>query len=146
MSQTYAKPIPVDRNGTALQEYPPVASAIAVLARDNATTSSVTTLSPNTTVVEVAAVTAGAVVKWASSNVGSVQGVSVISAAGTANFDHFIPAGTYRKFVVPRLTAGIPNTNNQGSPSMVGLNVSEGLFGHIATKSTGVGSVLLTEY
>jgi len=141
MSMTYARPIPVDRNGNLMDGFPPSASAIGVTARDNASTSSVTALTANTTVLEVSAVTTGAVIKWATG-----QATSVISAGGTANFDNFIPANTTRLFVVPRATIGLPNMNNQGTPSIVGLNTSEGLFANVATKSVGVGSVLVAQF
>jgi len=142
---TYAKNLPVDRNFVPMQAYPPAASSLGTTARDNASTSSVTVLSANTTTIEVAAVTTGAVVKWVADPTLNASS-SVISAAGTANFDHFVQAGTVRQFVVPRLTQAIPNTNAVGSPSVVGLNTAEGLFANLATKSVGVGSVLLTEY
>jgi hypothetical protein len=141
MSVDYAKPLPTDRKGNALQEYPPAASAIGTLARDNASASSVTSLHANATVIEVAAVTTPATIKWASD-----QATSVVSAAGTPNFDHVIQTGEVRRFVIPRLTQALPNYNNAGSPSIVGLNIAEGLFSAVATKSTGVGSVLLTQY
>ena len=142
----YARHLPVDRNTHVMQEYPPATSAIGTLTRDNASVSSVTALNANTTVIEVGAVTVGAAIRWASSNVGSVQGVSVITAASGANFDHFIPVNQVRKFVVPRVTTAIPNYNNQGSPSIVGLNTQEGLFANLATISAGTGSVFLTQY
>lgn len=141
MAVNYSKPIPKDRNDTPLQEYPPAASSLGTVVRENANVSSVTALTANTTTIEVAAVSTGAVIRWAVN-----QASSVISDAGTANFDNVIPAGTYRKFVVPRTTQALQNYNNQGTPSIVGLNVGEGLFGAVATKSLGVGSVLLTQY
>lgn len=133
--QNYSKPLPKDRNDNLLQEFAVPFPAILTTVRDNATTSSVTALSSVTTMLEIAAVTAGATIKWATN-----QATSVISAAGTANFDNFIPAGTVRRFVVPRLTAGLSMS------SVSGINVQEGLYNAVAAKSVGVGSVLLTEY
>lgn len=141
MSTQYAKPIPFDRNGIPLVDYPPAASAIGTTVRENASASSVTSLTANTTAIEVGAIGTGAAIRWAVN-----QATSVITAAGTANFDNFVPVNTVRKFVVPRRVQAIPNYQNAGAPSIVGLNTAEGLFANIATISAGIGSVLLTEY
>lgn len=133
MSVNYAKQLPVDRNDAVMQNSPPPFPAIATTARDNATASSVTSLNANTTTLEITAVTTGAGIKWATD-----QATSVITAAGTANFDNFLPAGTTKLFVIPRKTAGIS--------SIVGLNTQNGLYSNIATKSVGVGSVLVVQY
>jgi len=130
---SYAKPLPNDRDGAKMTAFPPNYAALATTARDNASASSVTTFTDSTTVVEVTAVTTGAGIKWATN-----QATSVITAAGTANFDNYVPAGTTRLFVVPR--------QNQGVASIVGLNKQEGLYNLLAAKSSGIGSVLVTEY
>ena len=66
---------------------------------------------------------------------------SVISiAGGTANFDHAIPTGTVRRFVIP-----IEARATQGA-SAVGINRGEGLYQRVAIKSIGIASVLTTEY
>lgn len=128
-----AKPLPIDRNNVPMYNSPPPYPAIATTARDNATASSVMTFNANTTTLEVTAVTTGAAIKWATN-----QATSVITAAGTANFDNFIPANTTRIFAIPRQTAGVP--------SIVGLNAQNGLYSIVATKTVGVGSVLVAEY
>lgn len=141
----YAKRVAITENGVALLDLPPNYQALATTARDNATVSSVTVLNSNTTTVEVAATTAPAAIRWSMAT-NTAASSSVITAAGTAAFDHYIPAGTVRRFVVPRNSQALPNYNANGSPSVVGRNTAEGLFSGIATKSAGVGSVLVTEF
>lgn len=131
--QNYAKPLPVDRQGGHMTAFPPATSTLGSVHRENASASSVTSLSDMTTVVEVTAVGTAAGIRWAVN-----QATSVVTAAGTANFDNIIAADNTRLFVVPRRI--------QATTSVAGINVQEGLFGGIATKSTGVGSVLLAEY
>lgn len=133
--------------GMANNQYPrtdaqPPIKAINITSSENATTSSVITLSDNTTSIEIAAQGAGAVMRWVFATDASGPATSVISAAGTANFDHFIGSGTVRRFVIP-----IEVQNNaQGYSSMVGQRVANGLFARVAYKTFGVGSVLVTEY
>lgn len=134
MSTAYSKELPVDRSGNTMLNSPPPYLALATLHRDNASTSSVTSFNGNTTVVEVSAVTTGAGIRWATN-----QATSVITAAGTANFDNFVIAGSTRLLVIPRRVQG-------DSSSVVGLNTQEGLYANIATISVGIGSVLLTQY
>ncbi len=133
MSVNYAKQLPIDRNGVPMVNSPPPFQALATTARDNASASSVTSFNDNTTTLEVSAVTTGVGIKWAAN-----QATSVITEAGTANFDNYVAAGRTRIFAIPRTA--------QGVPSIVGLNTREGLFAAIATKSSGIGSVLLTQY
>ncbi len=113
--------------------------ALATTTTENATVSSVTGFNPNTTVIEVAAITTAAAIKWSNqSNLSATS--SVITAVGVANYDNIIPVNTVRKFVVPRSAQAL-------SPqSVVGLNIQEGLYTGVALKSMGVGSVLLTQY
>lgn len=134
---SYPKPLPVDQNRTPLQEFPAPYLAKAVYASDNSTASSVISVSHDTTTLEVAAVGGAAVVKWiATSNTNP----SVISAAGTANFDHVVPSGAIRRFVLPKESIGV------AMGSVVGINRREGLYQRVAVKSVGVASVLTTEF
>lgn len=145
MGVNYAKAIPMDRNGNELQNYPATCSAIGTTVDENALASSVIGFNANTTTIEVTAVGATAYVKWTTKTLTA----SVISDAGTANFDHTVPKDSMRRFVVPRLTQAIPNWSESslgGSPSIVGLNTSEGLFNAVAIKTNPIGSVMLTEY
>jgi hypothetical protein len=133
MSVNYARPMGKDRNDVPFFPTHIPTSTLGSVTRENASASSVTTLTDLTSVVEVTAVTTAAGIRWAVN-----QATSVITAAGTANFDNIIPANTTRTFIVPRRT--------QAVPSISGINSQEGLFGNIATISTGVGSVLLAQY
>lgn len=109
--------------------------AIATTAYATGQTSSVITVNDNTTDLEVAAVGSTGYVKWISrgDNI-----ASVISTSGTANFDVVIPAGTVRRLVIPRETAGVG--------SIVGANIQNGLYNRVAWKTDGVGSILATQY
>lgn len=138
MAVNYSSKLPQDRNNAVMTGVSTPFPAIATVVSENATTSSVSTLNTNTTLVEVAAVGTGAGIRWASN-----QATSVIVAAGTANFDNFIPAGMVRTFVVPRFAQA---TGASSIGGIAGLNTSEGLYSGIAYKSAGIGSVLVTQY
>lgn len=131
----YAKPIANDKNGNALDSQPIPLKAITTVVSENATVSSVITLNDNTTDLEIGAVGAPAFIRWIGR--GDTQG-SVISAAGTANYDNMIPSGAVRKFVIPVETIG--------TSSIVGANIANGLYNRIAYKSGGIGSVLSAQY
>jgi hypothetical protein len=64
---------------------------------------------------------------------------SVVASGAGANYDHFIPTGTVRRFVVPRETAGL-TAGNVGS-----IN---GLYNRVAYINAGptAASVLYMEY
>lgn len=140
--KNYAKALPRDKDGGLMSQYPAPASALGVYGSENATASSVISLTNNTTAIEVAVVgtgVVGAVLRW----VGTADTqASVISAAGTANFDHAIPLATgFRRFVVP--IESMPQT----APSIAGgANTQNGLYRRVAIKSIGVASVLLSEF
>lgn len=109
--------------------------ALVTRTSENATASSVVTLSDNTTMIELAAVGGTAVLKWIQT---SDTTASVISEAGTANYDHVIPSGQVRRFVVPQ--------ESIGTSSIVGANKQNGLYNRVAYKTVGVASVMTTEY
>lgn len=134
MSKQYAKALPVDRSGNVMTNFPPVGPALATTTRENASASSVTSLDSNATTIELVAIGAGAGLKWA-----TTQATSVITIAGTANFDHFVPSGTKGQFVVPQNSIGMGG-------SVVGLNALNGLFPAVATITSANGSVMLTQY
>lgn len=139
MSTNWAKPLPIDRANNPLQAFPAACSAIGVTARDaGAATSSVTNLTENTTIIEVTAAGSTGFIKWTT----AALTASVISDATLGpNYDNVIPANSYRRFVVPRLI----QSRDQVS-SVTGLNLSEGLFNAVATKTAGVGSILIGQY
>ena len=129
-----------------MQEYVTHASVKAIYASENASTSSVITLTPDTTVLEIAVlsgtsslISAGAM-RWVTSVAGSNASTSVITAAGSANFDHVIPINTVFKFAVP------VEKIYQEPSSMVGINIQNGLYRRVAIKSIGTASILVTEY
>lgn len=116
------------------------ASVKAIYSSENASASSVITLTPDTVQVEIAAVGGPAVMRWVKVTDAATAATSVISAAGTANIDHVIPTGTVLKVAVPI------EVLYQAPSSMVGANIQNGLYRRVAYKSIGVASVLLTEY
>lgn len=143
MAQNYAVGIPHDKNSEDLQGYPSPIKAKARSANENATVSSVITLTEDTTVVEVIAGTTPVAIRWVptTETAAVTPFASVITAVGTtSNFDLVIPAGTFRRMVVPIETA---TTNPQ---SIQGVNRLNGLYQRIAVKSFAVGSVLTTEF
>ena len=129
------KKLPVDQDGEKLQEFPAPYVALKVDNSENNTVSSLITLNDNCTTIEVQAVGGAAAIKWITT--GNTN-PSVITAAGTANFDHLIPANYFRRFAVPMETAGVN--------SIVGLNKQAGLFNRVAVKSVGIASVATTQY
>lgn len=133
----YPVGVPIGNNGQPLQGVPAAIPAKARKGSENNAASSVITLSQDTTAVEIAAVSTSAIMRWVTT--GDTQ-ASVIGAEGTSNYDHVIPVGTVRRFVVP-----IEAPTTTGS-SMVGINRLYGLYRRVAVKSTGVGSILTSEF
>jgi len=133
MAKNYSQRLPRDRDdGFMAESLPPFPSNTANF-RDNGSASSVWALNTNTTAVQVVATSFPVAIKWAGN-----QQVSVFGSVGGVSYDAVVPANWSQLFVVPRSVMGIA--------SNVGMNVSEGLYPAIATRSLGVGSVLLTEY
>ncbi len=137
MSLQYAPRLPIDAGGNSMQELPSAIKAKATYGSENATASSVISVTHDTTGIEVAAVGGAAVVRWVPT---TDTAASVVSTASGANFDHVVPTGTVRRFVLPIERYG-------GTPASVqGANRLNGLYQRVAIKSVGVASVLLTEY
>ena len=132
--------LPRDNGQEAMQEFPATASLLAVYASENASASSVISVTHDTTILEIAAVGGPAVMRFVSSVAAFGAATSVISAAGTANFDHVIPTATVRRFALPIERFDTNPTSVQGANRM------NGLYNRVAIKSIGVASVLLTEY
>jgi hypothetical protein len=114
--------------------------AIQRYVSENATASSVITLSQNTTAIEIAAGGSPAVMAWIPTNDTTASVIAIVGA--TANYDHTIAANTVRRFVIPIES----QSNSQGYSSMVGENRAYGLYQRVAFKSQGIASVLLSEY
>lgn len=137
MSQTYSPQLPRGKDNMSKVAYPPAKVGLATTHKDNASTSSVLVFTQDTTEIEVAATGGPIALKWADI---TNNGTSVIAAAGTANFDHIIPAATVRRFVVP-----IQSFNP--TSSVQGLNRAEGLYRGVAYIAAGpVASVMTIQY
>lgn len=136
MALNYQRPLPKDSGSNeALQGYPAPFVALQARTSENATASSVISLTDRTTALEVTAVGATAALKWIPT---TSTNPSVFSAAATANYDHIIPSGTMRRFVVPQETRGVA--------SIAGANIMNGLYQRVAYATMGVGSVLSSEF
>ena len=131
--------MPIARNQVEMQGYN-VNGSVLQTVMGAAGASSVITFTDNSTVVEIAAIGSQggyAAMRWiASTNTNP----SVIATAGTANFDHIIPAGTVQKFAIPfDPTIG-------GVASIVGLNKQAGLFNRMAITGPATASIMSTEF
>ena|SRR3990167_3197636 len=140
----YAKPIPLDKGNTPLQEFPAPYLALARVNTDNAVASSAISLNPNTTIIEVGAFGGqGAVIRWvALTETPSVAPrASVVASGAGANFDHYVPPSAYRRFVVPKETQGLGT-----APMQVGSTF--GLYQRVARINAGItaSSVLIAEF
>lgn len=137
MSINYARALSFDKTGAPIQDGPPnIVAKQRYSSAETSSASSVITLTDNTSILEIEASGAPAVVRWIA--ISDTQ-ASVISIPGaTANFDAMVAANTVRKFVVPQET--------QGVQSIVGINKQAGLYNRVAIKSAGVGSILAIEY
>lgn len=140
MATNYAKQLVIDKVGTPYQNSPPAASAIARYVSENATASSVISVTDDTTAIEVAAAGAATVIRWVATT--DTQASVVAIAGSTANFDHVIPPNTVKRFVIPvDTTASVPPQTSQ-----VGANRRNQLYQRYAWKTQGVGSVLGSEF
>lgn len=129
------RPLP---GGAQMSEFPAALKAKARYTRENASTSSVISVSHDTVQIEVATGGTAAGLRWVPT---TDTAASIITIPGaTANYDHIIPAAQVRRFAIPLETAGAP----QGS--MVGANRLNGLYQRVALISMGVGSVMVSEY
>lgn len=139
----YAKGLPTDKDGNPMQEYPaPYLSQEQYNNTALGAVSSVITLQPTTSAIEVGAFGGqGVVIRWIPTTETAAVSpfASVISSGLGANFDHYIPPTQYRRFVVPKETIGT-------SAGQVGS--VNGLYQRIAVNSAGatVSSVLLSEF
>ena len=148
MSLNYAKGKPLGNNQVPFYDSPPAIPAIATTVKDSATTtSSILILTDNTTAIEVTGTGGPTYIKWlASATVdGSVAGTSVVATGATANFDHVVPAAQVRRFVVP---VSLANNVQIGATitSMVGANVENRLFKHVAYRGAVTSIIAITEY
>lgn len=142
MSINYARELPHDKAGESMQEFAAPYKANARYSTNNATVSSVISLTDNTTTIEISAVGQSVAVRWipASETAAVSPFASVITTNGvTANFDHIVPANNYRRFVVPVESAGVS--------SVVGLGVQAGAYRRVAVMSAAaVSSIMVSEF
>ncbi len=130
--------IPRDKGGEPLQGMPAPKLAIQRITSENATTSSVITLSPDTTLIEIAAIRGPMALKWIAS--GDTTASIITLAGATSNYDHALPQDTVQRFAVPI------ETIYQAPSSMVGAGVQNGLYRRVAYRSMNIGSVMLSEF
>ena len=143
----YINKIPTDRSNTPLQEFPAPVLSLARNIDENAVASSVISLNPNTTSLEVSAFGGqGAVIRWVpvTETAAVAPRASVVSSGLTANFDHYIPAGAVRRFAVPQETGGV------GMGGLAGAQIGSvhGLYQRVARINAGAvaSSVVLSQY
>lgn len=136
--QNYSRGIPMGNNQIPHFNSPPAVKAIVSRMSEDASVSSVITMSANTTAIEIGTTGTGALLRWVGTG---VTDPSVFGNASVMNYDHFIPANTNKRFIVP-----IEVNNPQGYSSQVGLNIENGLFRRYAWRTQGVASVYSNEY
>ena len=131
----YAPQTPRGKDNNPKEGYVPAKVALASTNKENASASSVLAFTHDTTEIEVAVSGQDVAGRWAAN-----QATSVVTAAGSANFDFMVGNNTVRRFVIPRETSG-------SYASVQGVNRAEGLFTAVAFKTfAGNGSVLTSEY
>lgn len=148
MSSNRAAGTPVGGNQMPLYGSPAEFKAVEQYTYENATASSVISLTDNTTAIEVTAGGTAAFVRWvpATETAAVSPFASVIAVAGTtANYDFVIPPNTVRRLVVP-VESAANKTVGATATSVVGQRVEYGLFARVAVKSAGIASVMLAEY
>ena len=130
--QLYAKGVPLGDNQEPIQDAPPPVRALVSRLIENATTSSVVSVTHDTTALEVSALAQPVLFRWVTT--GDTQ-----ASVTATNFDHVIPTNSVRRFVIP--IEAIADTT-----SVQGMNRSNGLFQRYAWRTNGIGSALSTEY
>lgn len=108
----WAKQNPIDQGGTPLQNVPAAYPAQEQYISENAVASSIINLHPMTSRMEVGAFGGqGIVIRWIPiSETAAAAGAkgSVVASGLGANYDHWVPPGVNREFVVPKETGGAP--------------------------------------
>lgn len=144
---TYINKIPMDRANNPLQEFPAPVKALSTFVDENAVASSVVSLNPNTTSLEISTYGGqGAVIRWVptTETAAVAPRASVVASGLGANFDHYIPAGVVRRFAIPQETGGL------GMGGLAGAQIGSvyGLYQRVARINAGAlaSSVLLVQY
>ncbi len=139
--QNYAKGQPMGNNQIPFFQSPPAVKAIEQYYTENGVTSSVITLTENTTAIEIGAGQSAVLMRWVYITDAQTAATSVIISGATANWDHVIPTNEVRRFVVP-----IEGNYSEGYGSLVGANRANALFRRVAYRNTSIGSVFASEY
>lgn len=147
MTNQYIVPLPKDKTGQAMQDFPaPVKAVASVAMLENAVASSVMLIDPNATALEVNAINAPVVIRWIPATETATVGrrASVIASGLGANFDHLIPGNSYRRFAIPKETGGVGpggDVNNQ-------IGSTYGLYQRVAhiNASAAPASILIVQY
>jgi len=141
----YVKGLPHAVDQEVLQEFPAPVRAVETTMKENAVVSSAMLINPTATNLEISALGgSGAVIRWVpiTETAAVAPRASVVASGLGANFDHHIPAGTYRRFAVPKETQG----QLQGAGMQVGS--VHGLYQRLAiiNASAAPSSVLVVQY
>lgn len=149
MSLNYAARLPIDASGLPMQEFPSPKVANVVWKVHTALASSVITLNEKTTVLEVGAGGGAVLMRWVpateNASIAGYKASIVSSGLGVANFDHSIPAGTIRRFVVPIET--LPTASVLATHA--GPLLANGLYQRVAWIASSAetnASILATEF
>lgn len=139
----YAKSLPRDTGNSPMQSFPAPYPAQEQYTTENAVASSVISLTPNTTSIEVGAFGGqGVVIRWVplTETASVAPRASVVASGLGANYDHYVPPSQYRSFVVPKETIGQMAGGQVGSVN--------GLYQRVAVINAGTtaSSVLLAEF
>ncbi len=139
----YAKRLANDVTGSTRIDAPPPFVSLKTYQSENAVASSVISLTPNTTDLEIGAIGGqGIVIRWVplTETASVAPRGSVVASGVSANFDHLIPAGQFRRFIVPKETQGQMAGGQIGSVN--------GLYQRVAWINAGptAASILAVEY
>lgn len=139
----YARSLPRDTGGEPMHQFPAPYLSQEQYNSPNVVTSSVISLQPNTTTLEIAAFGGqGGFIRWipTTETAAVAPYASVIASGLGSNFDHYIPPGMYRRFVVPKETMGQMAGGQVGSVN--------GLYQRVALINAGItaSSIIATEF
>lgn len=138
----YAKNIPRDAGGQPMQSFPPNVVHVQTNMTTNQVASSMLNIHSDASMIEVAAFGGqGAVIRWipASETAAVAPYGSVVASGAAANFDHHVPTGWYRQFVLPKDTQGA---------YAGGIGSVNGLYQRVAISNAGTTatSILVTQF
>lgn len=140
--RNYSPALPRGKDDEVKDNYVPAKLSLASTNKENASASSILLLGHDTTELEVIAIGQTVALKWMTQSLvdSSVAGTSVLTAAGSENWDHAVEASSVRRFVVPIAT-------NPQTTSVQGVNRELGLYPAVAYKTfAGNGSVLTAQF